>query len=194
MAKNDNTSAIIDTILKFLLGGGAIATILVLPNSAQIFAKPLEKYFDKLDKRSQQRELRRVLRYMKNQGLVKLSSEDYEHGLTITKTGLKRLKKSDFKNIQIPQPQIWDKQWRIVLFDIPERLRGERILLTNKLKQLGFKPLQQSAWIYPFPCRKEVEVVTSNYELSRYVSYIETRHIDNDKPLRQRFSSVLPRK
>lgn len=43
----------------------------------------------------------------------------------------------------------WDEQWRMVLFDIPERQRPLRIKLWRNLRRQGFGYLQNSVWITP---------------------------------------------
>lgn len=191
MASNDKTSAVVDGILKLLVGSSALAVVLIAPNAIMALDKPLDKLFNKLDKRAQERELRRVTSYMKKQGLIK---GDYDHGLIITKVGKKRAKKADFDNLSIPTPECWDKQWRLVMFDIPEEYRRARSALTRKLRLLGFKLLQQSIWVHPFPCREVIETVTSKYDVEQYVTYIETSHIDHSEKLEKRFSSILKAK
>ena len=188
MARNDTTSAIIDSILKTLVSGVALSTLFVAPNAVQGLGKPLSYYLKKLDKRGRERELRRVLAYMKSRDLIKLTSDDYEHGVVVTKSGKKRAEQANFESLEIPRPSHWDKTWRLVLFDIPEGHRNGRVALIGKLKMLGFVQLQQSAWIHPYPCRQEIEIVTQTYNVSRYVSYIETSHIDNHKQLIRRFA------
>jgi DNA-binding transcriptional regulator PaaX len=188
MSNNDTTRAIIDGLLKFTLTSSAIATTLVIPNAIQALDKPLNHYLDYLDKRARERELRRLGSYMKKQGLV---TGSYEHGLSITKAGRKRAEKADFDNLSIAKPEKWDKKWRLVLFDIPEQHKKGRDYLTHKLKTLGFQQLQQSVWIYPFQCRKEVETVSITFGVSRYVTYIATSHIDHQNKLTDRFSKTL---
>ena len=188
MARNDNTSAIVDGVLKLLVGSSALAVVIIAPNALMALEKPLDALFRKLDKRAMERELHRVTNYMKKQGLVK---GDYEHGLVITKAGKKRARRADFDNLSIPTPEHWDEKWRLVLLDIPEEERRARADLTRKLRQLGFQLLQQSVWVHPFPCRTEIEVVTSVYGVEQYVTYIETVHIDHGEMLINRFSSLL---
>lgn len=43
----------------------------------------------------------------------------------------------------------WDKKWRVVIFDIPEKERGKRDVLRKKLISLGFGKLQESIYITP---------------------------------------------
>lgn len=50
----------------------------------------------------------------------------------------------------------WDKKWRAVVFDIPERYRGLRAILRRFLKSVGFAGMQKSLWISPFNVTAEV--------------------------------------
>lgn len=188
MARNDKTSAIIDGILKIIVTGGAVSGAIVAPGTITFTEKPVMKYLDKLDQRDKERELRRVIRYMQRRGYL---IGDYEHGLKVTKAGKRRLETTSFDKLAIQKPAKWDKKWRLVIFDIPENKRQGRISLTDKLKRLGFQALQQSVWVHPFPCRNEIIAVCIEFGLTKYITYIETDHIDNDYLLRERFSHIL---
>jgi DNA-binding transcriptional regulator PaaX len=187
MAKNDTTSAIIDGLLQILIVGGLLATTLAAPNAVQALDKPLARYFKALDKRTREREYRRVLRYMKKQGLIQYRTEDYEHGIQITKGGKERAEKAKLDSLFIARPKSWDKKWRLVFFDIPETNKQARDHLTRKLKDLEFRQLQKSVWIHPFPCRDEVATVVHQYNVSNFVTYIETSFIDSQDKLKARF-------
>ncbi len=184
MAKE--SSAIIDGILRLLATSGALSVAILLPGMAQVLEKPTLKFLDRLDERSQERELLRILVYMKKQKLVD-SERGYDHGIVITTRGLKRLQSSGLGQLKLVQPKKWDKKWRLVLFDIPERLKKGRDALTRKLKTLGFHQLQRSVWIHPYPCKEEIGIVSTAYDVARYVSYIETDHIDQQHKLVQKF-------
>ncbi len=189
MTRNDNTTAIIHSLLRFSVSTAAIASAFVIPNALIALEKPLNKYFDHLDKETREREGRRIIRYMKSQGLL---AGEYEHGMKITKKGQKRLKKLDFKNIKVVNPKVWDHLWRLVFYDIPEEYKSSRDVLTAKLRELGFFQLQRSIWIHPFPCREVIEQLTENYNVEKYVSYIETAHLDNQSVLIKQFQKRLP--
>ena len=182
-----DTSVLVDAILKLLVGGGALTAVLIAPNIAQILDKPLERFSKKMDKQQREREIQKTLYYMKERHLV---SGSYDHGLKITPNGKKRLAKANLDYLKIPQPKKWDKKWRLVIFDIPEKYKKGRDALTSKLKDLGFFPLQRSALVYPYPCRKEIEIVTAAFGINKYVSYIETDHIDQQKQLIKRFHKL----
>lgn len=190
MGRSDTGAAVVDGILKFLAAGGLLATMVIAPNAIQALDKPLQAFFDKMDKRTRQREWKRVVYYMKQQKLIDYS-RDYEHGIMLTTKGRIRANKANFDSLSIKRPETWDKKWRLVFFDIPEAYKQGRNALTIKLRNLGFYQLQRSAWIHPFPCREVIETVTTTYRVERYVTYIETSHIDNEKRLIERFSPVI---
>jgi len=189
MSRQDTTSAIIDRILELGLTTGAIAVGLVLPNLLVALDKPFKKYYKLLDKRDHERELRRILVYMKHRGYV---AKDYQHGLVVTRKGKQRLKASNITNLSVQYIPKWDHLWRLVLYDIPESHKVARNSLTSKLRRLGFYQLQRSAWIHPLPVRDVIELVTTFYDIEKFVSYIETGHLDNEVLLVKHFKKLLP--
>ncbi len=189
--RKDTTQAIMDGILRFIAGGGFLTTALVIPNAVQLFDKPLDKLLKSLDKRSQEREIRRVIHYMKQRGLITYKPSDYENGIQLTAGGKKRLRQRSLETLAIPKPATWDKKWRLVFFDIPEELRTKRDALNRKLRLLSYQQLQKSIWIHPHPSRTEIEVVTEAIGIRHYVTYIEISEIDNEQALRRRFKNLL---
>lgn len=191
MGRNLRTSAIIDGILRHVAFGGVLATSILAPNALQIFDKPLQRYFANLDERAREREYRRILTNMRRRGLLAYRTEDYEHGLIITPAGRKRATTVNLETLTIPQPDRWDRNWRIVFFDIPEVHKSARDALSHKLKQLGFVQLQRSVWVHPFPCRAQIEAVALAYHVQRYITYVETSYIDSHDKLTDRFRAQL---
>ncbi|QQS18000.1 hypothetical protein IPL68_05105 [Candidatus Saccharibacteria bacterium] len=188
MAKNAQTSALVDAVLRTVVFGTALTALILAPNALIGRDGPMKRAFDALDKRAQEREIARVLAYMRSK---KLLAENYQNGLEITTLGRLRLKRLEYEKLFIPIPEVWDGQWRLVLFDIPEEHKRERRLFTDKIKQLGFRYLQQSVWVHPFESRQEITLVTEKLEISRYVTYIITSHIDHEAVLIDRFKSAF---
>ncbi len=188
MARDKETSAMIDALLKFAVAGGTIGVAVLAPNAVKELDKPLKRFFDTMDERQKQRELRRLTTYMRTRGLVRGS---YDHGLVVTKAGRKRAEKIAFEALSIPRPAKWDHKWRLVLFDIPESKRHARAALTAKLRLLGFQILQQSVWIHPFPCQQEIQTLAVRYDIAEWISYIETSHIDYEDRLIKRFKTTF---
>jgi DNA-binding transcriptional regulator PaaX len=187
----DNSSAIIDGMLKFLAGGGFLTTALLVPNAAKVFDKRLNDYLKRLDQRSRERELRRIAHYMKQKGLISYQTKDYEHGIKLTKAGKLRLKKQGLPDLSIAKPRKWDKHWRLVFFDVPIEDNSKRHSLTFRLRQLGFIQLQKSIWVHPFPCRAEIEALGEALGIRKYITYVEVAHIDSEDKLRARFKKVM---
>lgn len=99
----ERTSALVEALLRHVAVGGVVTASLALPGLAVGLDKPLKKLFDGLDEREQKRELRRVLRYMRQRDLIRYSkAERFENEVTISKKGRERLAKIDFNNISIP--------------------------------------------------------------------------------------------
>lgn len=190
MSRNDTTSAMIDGLLKFLATGGLLGTAVLAPNAVRLWDKPARQLFKKLDNRAQEREYRRLVSYMKQRRLIKYDSDDYEHGLVLTAKGRQRAEHTDIHRLSIPTPAVWDGNWRIVLFDIPEKHKVQRNLLSRILRRIGCEQLQRSVWIYPFPFREQLQSVAVTYELEKYVTYMETNYIDAEDKLIERFTSL----
>lgn len=89
-----------------------------------------------------------IFRGLKSKQIEK-ASKDADASLKLTTVGRKVLFK-DFPQLE-HRSEGWDKQWRIVTFDIGEADRSTRDNLREKLKKLGFGTLQESLYLSPFP-------------------------------------------
>jgi len=89
--------------------------------------------------------------------IQRLEAEGYLESLTDPKSGkrLHRLTEAGRSaSLGGREPEAawtapWDRQWRIFLFDIPERERSKRRQLTRALARAGCGCLQGSVWISP---------------------------------------------
>lgn len=189
MSKNDTTSAIVDGVLKLVVTTGSLAAGVVIPNLLIALDKPLGKFWRHMDKKQKERELRRIISYMKS---TRLLSENYKHGLQITDKGRKRLNQSEFDSLRVKTPRKWDGRWRLIIYDVPEEYKEARKAFAVKLNKLGFYQLQRSAWLHPFPCREAIEIISSYYQIDKYISYIETVKIDNQRLLIDKFQARYP--
>ena len=91
-------------------------------------------------------------------------------------------------NLVIKQPKEWDKKWRFITFDIPEKRKIVREALRGKLKQLGFSPFQKSIWIYPYSCTAEIELLKDFFGLvDREIQLIVAENIGQDDNWKRAF-------
>src|SRR3989344_3005352 len=90
------------------------------------------------------------------------------------------------EKLKLPSKKKWDKKWRIVLFDIPEPKKKTRDALRRKLKKLGFLEFQKSVFIFPFPCRDEINFIINFFDIHDNVFYLEAP-ISPDASFRSHF-------
>ncbi|MDP2684572.1 MAG: hypothetical protein Q8P20_06005 [bacterium] len=82
----------------------------------------------------------------------------------------------------------WDGRWRILIFDIPEKERFKRSALRSKLNELGFKQLQQSVWVTPYPLPNFFSDFVADLRVRPYLFSITADHINRENELKKFFS------
>lgn len=107
--------------------------------------------------------------------------------LVLTEKGKELALTYDIDDMKIKRPIRWDKKWRIIIFDIPEKIKKKREALRLRLKNIGFFELQKSVFICPFECKKETEYIVEFYQIRKFVRYIEAIHVDNEPHLKHYF-------
>lgn len=65
-----------------------------------------------------------------------------------------------------------DGRMRIVMFDIPEKLRTNRNVFRHHLVELGFRMRQQSVWVSSLPCEDLVTLVVKYHGLGQFVDLV----------------------
>ncbi len=90
-------------------------------------------------------------------------------------------------NMKIECAGIWDKKWRVVIFDIPEDEREARDALREHLEYMGFFVLQRSVFVHPFSCQNEINFLIELYDIRKYVRFMLVEYVDNEAHLRKFF-------
>jgi CRISPR-associated endonuclease Cas2 len=172
-------------ILITLLGGVALG----MSNSPRQYYRTL---------RTIRRDWKNVNQHSFNRSVGSLAREkfvlekrlpDGSFELTLTKEGEKEAKRLSLlgSSIKFKKPKRWDKRWRLVIFDIPEKDREFRDILRGHLQELGFKKLQHSVFVSPYPFEKAISELTGLYSAGKYVRVITAINIDNEKSLKNHF-------
>ncbi|MDP3957441.1 MAG: CRISPR-associated endonuclease Cas2 [bacterium] len=91
------------------------------------------------------------------------------------------------QELSIPTPPVWDKLWRVVLFDIPEEERKIRNTLRQHLKRMHFFSLQESVFVHAYDCEKEIRRLSEYFGNGKYIRFIEAKRIDNETELKVHF-------
>jgi len=162
-------------ILFMAAAGPIILSSLFLPNAPQML-KPLIKWrknWGKVDRHL----IRNAIKRLNNKRLVALTQKGDNLYIEITENGRKLIKNFDYDNFVLDRPKKWDKKWRLVIFDIPEKKKRERHAFSLKLKNMGLYPLQESAFIYPYDCQNEIDFVCEFLSISQYVNYCTVENI-----------------
>ena len=152
-------------ILKIMIGGFLIPAVFLFPGTSIL----LKEFLKKRDINKDVKYFRRTLRRIRDKKLIKVVQKDGIDFLEITRLGKKELLKYDIDDLEIKKPKIWDKKWRMVIFDIPEKYRNARMFLSKKLKEIGFFPLQKSVFIYPYECENEIDFIREFFGVEKFV-------------------------
>jgi len=128
--------------------------------ASPLYRKPIKKYLKQLQ--IEKKQFFNKLNYFKKMGYIKTFVENKEKFLELTPKGFDYLKKFSFDNITIKRPKKWDGKWRIIIFDIKEKLKNNRDTLRWKLLQLGFYQIQKSVYVYSFECTNEITLLTKH--------------------------------
>lgn len=117
--------------------------------------------------------------------VVKANGEKYTK---LTAEGKKALLKFEFEGLSKQKPKKWDEKYRVVIFDIKENTRFSRDDLRYMLLKFGFIRLQNSVWVYPYPCEGAVNLLKTYLEVGDEVVYMTVESIENDAWLRKHFA------
>ena len=169
-------------ILLFLLAGIALS-FSYTPYRQWKILKKVSKAWGKIDAKK----LRDEIRQLYQSKLVESKENaDGSYTLVLTEKGKLKGLTYHFQHMVIERKN-WDGKWRIVVFDIPEKLRRGRDALREKLIQLGFYELQKSVLIFPCECRAEIEFIIEFFQLREYVRFGVLEFIDNELHLKHYF-------
>lgn len=85
--------------------------------------------------------------------------------------------------LEMAKRKRWDGKWRIIIFDVPEKIRGKRDLLRKELIEFGFMQLQKSVWAYPYALPKEFIDLWKDADILSHCVIIEATKIINNATL-----------
>lgn len=85
------------------------------------------------------------------------------------------------------KPKHWDKKWRLLMFDIPERRRRVRTRVRQTLTTMGFYRLQDSVWVYPYDCEELIILLKADFKIGKDLLYVIADKVEHDAPLKTHF-------
>lgn len=186
---------VVREVLTTVASAGALLTVaLFAPGAGRVTARLIEEFREARERGKEDRyrkKIRAAIQRLESRRLVAVNKTKAGVRVEVTENGKRMAKRYALDRLEIPEPKEWDERWRIVGFDIPEKQRGARDALRALLKRLEFYPLQKSVWVYPFPCRTEIEAIRYAYWLERDLWYCETDTLDREVELREHFGLLL---
>lgn len=173
---------IIKIILKILLAGTiVVGAAIIAPGIGPVLKMfiPRKKYA--------RGKFSRTLYNLEKQKLVSISHKGKETVVTITEKGRQRALRYNLEDLFIKKPKSWDGYWRVIIFDIPNTKTHRRNLLRMRLKEIGFKMIQKSTFVIPYPAKNEVNFIGEYLGIRKYITYMLVKEIEGSKNLRQAF-------
>ncbi|MFA6551892.1 MAG: hypothetical protein WCT19_00130 [Candidatus Paceibacterota bacterium] len=169
-------------VLKTVITAGLLTMAVVAPNAIQ----SLEKLglLKRLNGRMEKSVINRARdRLLKNGSLIK----NKDGFLRITPKGERLLSNFELMDYKLKIPRWWDKKWRMLIFDIPENRRWVREKIRACLFSAGFERVQDSVWVYPYPCDDYIALLKAELKIGKDLLYVVVEEIENDKYLLERF-------
>jgi len=143
-----------------------------------IYRRPILDYFEQ---RSIDRgDFYKKLYKLKKSRLIKIYQKNKQKYIELTPKGKLKLSSRTLRDLMIDTSQPWDKKWRIIIFDIPEDKKDKREAFRRKLEALGFYQFQKSVFVFPYECRKEIDLISRNFFIEQYVKYIVADFFQDD--------------
>ncbi len=182
------------TATKFALAiiamGGIVFIGALAPNVYKSSSQYNYRTYDKKRRKPKytQKQINNALLNLKRQKLIQIKKDtDGQKRVILTNKGKKRHVTFAIDTITIKKPKKWDGKWYIVFFDVPNKYNTGRRALRYKIKQLGFKQLQKSAWIYPYECEDEILFIAEEFHIERYVEIVRVDRLVHEKQIRKAF-------
>jgi hypothetical protein len=173
-------------LLALLLVAGAITITAVAPNVFAAFGRSgiFRKYFrsGKLSVELKRGSSRAYWRYRK--------IGEGEYRVSLTSEGRQAALRAEMRKLKLSRQPKWDGKWRVVIFDVSRKHDSERAILRRKLEEIGMVRIQDSVFVYPYPCTEETMFWASLLNISAGVQVLESRFLtgtDLEKSLRRKF-------
>ncbi len=99
--------------------------------------------------------------------------------INLTKKGKKRIDTGRIEQLQWETKE-QDGLYRLIMFDIPEKRRGARDVLRNKLLEFECHQIQKSVYVTPYRCEDIMEKLVKLLHIERFVHVVKAVHLGHD--------------
>jgi len=133
-------------------------------------------------------QLRRSIYHAIGKKYITITNGEKGTTIRLTTAGKQLAGKAAVEMLRPAVPPVWDKKWRIVLFDIPEGFKKSRDGFAANLKRIGFTQIQKSAFAFPHPCFEELVVLMDFHKVRPFVTCIVAEQLEHSKQLEKLYS------
>lgn len=133
-----------------------------------------------------------VLGRLKQKGEIEVEERDGRKYVRLTERGEQALALGQ-QRMALADSKLrkWDRRYRLVMFDIPERRKKIRERLRLQMRDVGFLRIQDSAWLYPYDCEEFIALLKADLHIGKDVLYAVVEEIENDGWIRRHFNLPL---
>jgi DNA-binding transcriptional regulator PaaX len=136
----------------------------------------------------QKRAVKDAFYYLRKKRLIEGEAKDNHISIRLTPEGRKEVAKCQVDKMEIEPQKSWDRKWRLVILNFPEKERQKRGTIRSKLKALGFYHLQKGVWVFPYPCDREIDFLRDFFGSSiENIRVFEGGKLEEDSFLRKIF-------
>lgn len=175
--KQDIRKAILTTIKV----AGVLALAMAAPNAARLLA-----HVPGMRAKYESRAMQSLCR-LEQRRLVTIRGTGRSRTVQLAPSGEALLARLSMGGSYINYGKKWDRRWRIVIFDIPEKRKALRNRLRMLLATIGFEKLQDSVWVFPYDCEDLLTLLKTDFRIGKEVLYIVAEEIEGDYRLRKLF-------
>ena len=110
------------------------------------------------------------------------------HQINLTQKGRKRIDIGRIEQLRW-ETKKQDGFYRLIMFDIPEKRRGARDVLRNKLQEFDCHKIQKSVYATPYCCEDILNELVRLLRIERFVSIVKAVHLGHeDAKIRKYFN------
>jgi len=165
--------------------------VFTIAATSPYFLHAIIKMYFKHQTRGRQLAKQKTMRELvKRKYISVVQNADGTTNVELTHQGKRIVRHYNLETMKLIKPNQWDKQWRVLLYDIPNRNKKASDAFREKIKQLGLYQLQKSVWVSPYECIEEIEFLCGifNININKHVLYFTTRNIPKEYTLKKYFS------
>lgn len=186
MSHNQTRTGNVKKKVLLLLSAGLALGLTRSPKKQWWILKQIPKEWQKENRQALERAINSL--YASHLITEKHNNKDGTTTLILNKNGKQKVLRFNIDKLEINKPAKWDRKWRIVMFDVPEKLRILRNSLRMHFQEIGLIEFQKSVFVYPYPCEREIEFIIEFYNAKKYVRFILAEKVDNQLHLMQKFN------